>query len=148
MAVGQNSSFAPDYAEAKLAAARLFDLFNRNPIIDPISENGHSPVSKNKSANSIVKVVTAFNQSQAGCKGSITLRSITFTYPSRPNAKVLKGLNISVEAGKTLALVGQSGCGKSTIMQLLQRFYDPQEGEIVRLLQNLNFYFSFFEKRF
>ena len=45
MAVSQNSSFAPDYAEAKVSAARLFDLFDRKPSIDPSSEEGHSPVS-------------------------------------------------------------------------------------------------------
>lgn len=45
---------------------------------------------------------------------------------------VLRGLNLTVEMGETLALVGGSGCGKSTVIQLLERFYDPQEGTVVR----------------
>jgi len=45
MAVSQNSSFAPDYAEAKVSAARLFDVFDRKPKIDPSSDEGHAPVS-------------------------------------------------------------------------------------------------------
>ena len=48
-----------------------------------------------------------------------------FSYPTRPEAEVLKGLNVSVQQGKTLALVGPSGCGKSTVVSLIERFYDP-----------------------
>ena len=54
-----------------------------------------------------------------------------FTYPTRPDVLVLKGLSTVVRPGQTLALVGQSGCGKSTCIQLLERFYDPDEGTIV-----------------
>ena len=53
-----------------------------------------------------------------------------FVYPTRPDVKVLKGLNLSVEAGKTLALVGPSGCGKSTVVSLIERFYDPEAGSV------------------
>ena len=48
-----------------------------------------------------------------------------FSYPARPEVKVLKGLNVSVQQGQTLALVGPSGCGKSTVVSLIERFYDP-----------------------
>ena len=48
MAVSQNSSFAPDYAEAKVSASRLFSLFDREPVIDPSSDKGHAPVSNCK----------------------------------------------------------------------------------------------------
>lgn len=44
--------------------------------------------------------------------------------------QILKGLNLKIQSGKTIALVGASGCGKSTVVQLLQRFYDPIEGEV------------------
>lgn len=54
-----------------------------------------------------------------------------FKYPSRPNVRVLRGLNFTVEPGKTLAIVGESGCGKSTVVSLLERFYDPSSGIIV-----------------
>lgn len=54
-----------------------------------------------------------------------------FHYPARPDVQVLKGLTIKVKQGETIALVGTSGCGKSTTVQLLERFYDPKEGKVV-----------------
>lgn len=56
---------------------------------------------------------------------------IRFSYPTRLNTTVLKGLDLSITEGQTVALVGPSGCGKSTIIQLLERFYDPREGHIM-----------------
>lgn len=52
-------------------------------------------------------------------------------YPTRPKVQVLQGLNVKVTKGQTLALVGSSGCGKSTSVQLLERFYDPVDGKVV-----------------
>ena len=60
----------------------------------------------------------------------MTFESVKFSYPSRPDVKVLKGLSVSVKPGETLALVGQSGCGKSTCIQLLERFYDVSAGHV------------------
>ena len=58
-----------------------------------------------------------------------TLRSpCRFAYPSRPDVLVLQGLNLHVKSGRKFALVGASGDGKSTIISLIQRFYDPQVG--------------------
>lgn len=54
-----------------------------------------------------------------------------FSYPTRPDFKVLKELSVAVNPGETLALVGQSGCGKSTVIQLILRYYDTLDGEIV-----------------
>lgn len=71
-------------------------------------------------------------------KGRIQFKRVHFSYPTRANVKVLRGLNLNVEAGKTLALVGESGCGKSTIISLLERFYDPTEGSIVRSRDNFH----------
>ena len=59
------------------------------------------------------------------------MRDVHFSYPNRPTVKVLDGLSISVLPGQTLAIVGASGCGKSTVMSLIERFYDPQSGNIV-----------------
>uniref|UniRef100_A0A8C0C3J2 ATP binding cassette subfamily B member 1 n=1 Tax=Buteo japonicus TaxID=224669 RepID=A0A8C0C3J2_9AVES len=101
MALGQTSSFAPDYAKAKTSAAHLFLLFERVPSIDSYSEEGEKPV------------------------------NVAFNYPNRPEVKILQGLNLKVEKGQTLALVGSSGCGKSTVVQLLERFYDPLDGEML-----------------
>lgn len=64
-------------------------------------------------------------------KGSIEFLNCKFTYPSRPDIQVLKGLSVAVKPGETLAFVGSSGCGKSTSVQLLERFYDPERGSVV-----------------
>lgn len=63
-------------------------------------------------------------------KGEIVFSNVSFNYPSRPDFTVLKNLNFSVSAGQTVALVGSSGSGKTTIASLLLRFYDPQSGHI------------------
>uniref|UniRef100_A0A8C4JCQ5 Phosphatidylcholine translocator ABCB4-like n=1 Tax=Dromaius novaehollandiae TaxID=8790 RepID=A0A8C4JCQ5_DRONO len=107
MALGQSSSFAPDYAKAKISAAHLFMLFETVPSIDSYSEEG-----------------LKFG-------GNITIKDVMFNYPNRPDVKVLQGLRLKVEKGQTLALVGSSGCGKSTVIQLLERFYDPLDGEML-----------------
>mgnify|MGYP000947927885 CR=1 FL=1 len=62
--------------------------------------------------------------------GAITLSSVEFTYPTKKEIKVVKGVDIKVPKNKTVALVGTSGCGKSTIIQLVERFYDPDVGTL------------------
>ena len=62
--------------------------------------------------------------------GEVSLEDVRFNYPSRPNVEVLKGLSITFRAGKTAALVGASGSGKSTIISLVERFYDPISGAV------------------
>ncbi|KAM9386940.1 ATP-dependent translocase ABCB1-like [Phaethornis superciliosus] len=110
MALGQSSSFAPDYAKAKISAAHLFLLFESVPSIDSYSEEGEKPEISG---------------------GNITIKDVAFNYPNRPEVKILQGLNLQVEKGQTLALVGSSGCGKSTVIQLLERFYDPLDGQVL-----------------
>ena len=61
---------------------------------------------------------------------ALAFRNVTFCYPARPNEAALKNLSLEIAAGKSLALVGPSGGGKSTVFQLLQRFYDPQCGSV------------------
>ncbi|XP_032108921.1 phosphatidylcholine translocator ABCB4 isoform X1 [Sapajus apella] len=109
VALGHASSFAPDYAKAKLSAAHLFMLFERQPLIDSYSEEGLKPDK---------------------FEGNITFSEVMFNYPTRPNVPVLQGLSLEVKKGQTLALVGSSGCGKSTVVQLLERFYDPLAGTV------------------
>uniref|UniRef100_A0A5F8HBD6 Multidrug resistance protein 1 n=1 Tax=Monodelphis domestica TaxID=13616 RepID=A0A5F8HBD6_MONDO len=109
MALGHASSFAPDYAKAKLSAAHLFMLFEREPLIDSYSEAGLKP---------------------SKFEGNVSFNEVVFNYPTRPNVPVLQGLSLEVKKGHTLALVGSSGCGKSTVVQLLERFYDPLAGKV------------------
>ncbi|XP_044861604.1 ATP-dependent translocase ABCB1-like [Mauremys mutica] len=109
MNVGQSTSLAPDFGKAKVSAQRIFQLLNRKPLIDSYSEEG-----------------TKLSQFD----GNIEFRDIHFVYPTRPEAHVLQGLSVKVNKGQTLALVGSSGCGKSTSIQLLERFYDPMAGQV------------------
>ena len=68
---------------------------------------------------------------QSAVTGTIQLRSVRFRYPTRQDVKVLRGLTLTVQKGQKLALVGSSGCGKSTVVSLLERFYDVEDGEVV-----------------
>jgi ATP-binding cassette, subfamily B (MDR/TAP), member 1 len=67
---------------------------------------------------------------EGGLKGEIEVKGLEFTYPSRPEQQVLFDFNLSIKAGQTAALVGPSGGGKSTIMGLLERFYEQSKGVI------------------
>jgi ATP-binding cassette subfamily B (MDR/TAP) protein 1 len=68
--------------------------------------------------------------------GSIELRDIEFAYPSRPDTQIFKSFNLHIPAGMTVALVGGSGSGKSTVVALIERFYDPSKGQV--LLDGIN----------
>ncbi|XP_010631199.1 ATP-dependent translocase ABCB1-like isoform X4 [Fukomys damarensis] len=74
-------------------------------------------------------------------EGDVTFSDVVFKYPTRPDIPVLQGLSLQVKKGQTLALVGSSGCGKSTAVQLLERFYDPLAGTVLvdgKEIQQLN----------
>ncbi|MCB2117331.1 MAG: ATP-binding cassette domain-containing protein [Rhodobacteraceae bacterium] len=64
-------------------------------------------------------------------RGEIAFEGVTFHYPTRPDQSALEGIDLGVRAGETIALVGPSGAGKTTVIQLLLRFYDPAEGRIL-----------------
>jgi ATP-binding cassette subfamily B (MDR/TAP) protein 1 len=68
--------------------------------------------------------------SKQSCQGHLRLERVSFAYPSRSDSSVLRDLNLDVPAGKFVALVGSSGSGKSTVLGLLERFYDPTSGRI------------------
>ncbi|CAF1460739.1 unnamed protein product, partial [Adineta steineri] len=92
------------------AAHAFFDLFDRTPTIDNGSNKGQE--------------LTNFS-------GETDFNQVKFVYPSRPTVLVLNKLQLSIKSGQRIALVGSSGCGKSTIVQLLERFYDVTHGELL-----------------
>ncbi len=63
-------------------------------------------------------------------RGELTFDNVSFTYPSRPETSALDQVNLTIQPGETVAFVGPSGAGKTTIIQMIQRFYDPQSGEV------------------
>jgi ATP-binding cassette, subfamily B (MDR/TAP), member 1 len=64
-------------------------------------------------------------------KGNIIMKNVNFSYPTRPNIVVMKNFNLTIEPGQQVALVGPSGSGKSTTVSLLEKFYEPDSGEII-----------------
>lgn len=109
MAAGNTSSFAPDYTKAKVSASHIIRIIEKTPEIDSYSAEGLKP-------NLL--------------EGNVKFNGVMFNYPTRPNIPVLRGLSFEVKKGQTLALVGSSGCGKSTVVQLLERFYNPMSGTV------------------
>ncbi|XP_067931736.1 ATP-dependent translocase ABCB1-like [Watersipora subatra] len=110
VAAGRVFSNMPNFPQAKLAAANVRNLLSRVSLIDPSSSVGETPTK---------------------CDGTIQFNDVFFHYPTRKTVKILKGLSFTVERGEIVALVGASGCGKSTSISLLERFYDPIKGSVL-----------------
>jgi ATP-binding cassette, subfamily B (MDR/TAP), member 1 len=96
-------------AHGRAAAAKLFETIDRIPDIDSGSPEGAK---------------------LQNVEGEIEFEDVVFSYPSRPDVVVAKNLSIKFPAGKTAAIVGASGSGKSTVVSLVERFYDPTSGVV------------------
>ena len=107
--MGNAFAFTGDLNSALMAASRIFCLLDRTPVIRSDPTQG-----------------TKLKEVQ----GNIDLKQAVFSYPSRRNLQVLNQLNLSIKAGENIALVGESGCGKSTVLQLIQRLYDVERGNV------------------
>lgn len=106
------TQIAPQFlslSKAISSADELFKTIDRQSEIDALSTDGASP---------------------SHCTGEIEVNDVHFAYPSRPNDKILNGLTLKVPARKTTALVGTSGSGKSTIIGLLERWYEQASGSL------------------
>ena len=108
--LGQLPIFVPAFTAAIIGGYRLFKVVDREPqITSPIICNRNRKPDK---------------------RSDLTYKRVEFCYPTRPETRILQGLDLNVLEGKTVALVGPSGCGKSTCVQLLQRLYDVDNGRI------------------
>ena len=88
----------------------MFETINRKPEIDTYDTNARK---------------------QDDIQGDIELKDVCFSYPARPDEQIFNGFSLLIPSGTTAALVGQSGSGKSTVISLIERFYDPQAGEVL-----------------
>ncbi|KAI8916340.1 P-loop containing nucleoside triphosphate hydrolase protein [Gorgonomyces haynaldii] len=107
MAAGQSNSHAPDAAKAKVAAVSIAELLDRVSEIDPTTEKG---------------------EKRDTIEGKAAVSNVTFAYPTRPENKIVTDISIEAKPGQVVALVGASGCGKSTMIALLERWYDVVDG--------------------
>lgn len=135
--IGQSLAYAPSFTSAFVAGHRLFKMLDRRPRIrDMLPED---------------------SKKVPDVDSNVVYSSVQFRYPKRPDIPILQGFDLDVPQGLTIALVGNSGCGKSTCIRLLQRFYDADNGRIVcarfikenkiKINELFNFLISFTEHR-
>ncbi|KAG9306772.1 hypothetical protein G9A89_005672 [Geosiphon pyriformis] len=110
MSLGQLSAFAPNTAKAKISAISIFEILDRRSKIDTTENEG--------------------KERPTPVTGEVSISLAKFNYPARPETKILRGLDMRVKSGKTVALVGGSGSGKSTVVSLLLRYYDVLSGSV------------------
>ncbi|KAG8366827.1 hypothetical protein BUALT_Bualt16G0008400 [Buddleja alternifolia] len=115
MSLGQSIPNLVAFSNGKAAGYKLMEMIKQKPTIIQDSSYGKCPNDVN---------------------GNIEFKNITFSYPSRPDIMIFRDFSIFFPAGKTVAVVGGSGSGKNTLVSLLERFYDPNQGEL--LLDNMN----------
>ncbi|MGE8720362.1 ABC transporter transmembrane domain-containing protein [Leptospira terpstrae] len=124
--VGAVSEVLGDLQRAAGATERLMELLlSESEIQDSLTP---TPISK------ILKITEVNHSSNGSSKRNglkINLENLSFSYPSRPDHQALKGIDLEIPANKTTALVGPSGGGKSTLFELILRFYDPTKGRIL-----------------
>lgn len=116
--VGQASARSNDYTKAKISTSNVFRIADRRPRIEAMPDVG----------------VVIANLPLTGAL--IRYEHVSFAYPSRPEVKVLDGLDFEARPGQTVAFVGGSGCGKSSIIKLLFRFYDCEDNLDSRITVN------------
>ena len=118
--VSQALSNVGDIKKASVAFKSLYSILDTQSLIPPFKRENEGKISA------------------ANIKGKIELRHVYFAYPTRPEQVILKDVSLTIYPGQQVALVGYSGSGKSTIIQLLTRFYDVEEGKGEILIDDVN----------
>ena len=118
--VSQALSNVGDIKKASVAFKSLYSTLDTQSLIPPFKRDNEGKISA------------------ANIKGKIELRHVYFAYPTRPEQVILKDVSLTIYPGQQVALVGYSGSGKSTIIQLLTRFYDVEEGKGEILIDDVN----------
>lgn len=116
---GAMLAFTPDMVKARDSAAKLKSLFSRRSTMNTEEESGDTRQMQTSLTHGGVQ------------GGGLELQDVFFAYPSISDRLVLRGISLVISPGHHVALVGASGCGKSTIIELLERFYDPTSGSIL-----------------
>lgn len=108
LAMGETLALAPDIIKGNQMAASVFEVLDRRTEVPP-----------------------EVGEDVGRVEGAIEMRGVEFCYPSRPDVLIFRGFDLRVTAGKSMALVGMSGSGKSTVLSLILRFYDATAGKVM-----------------
>lgn len=108
LVMGEVLALAPDILKGNKMVASVFELLDRRS-----------------------QVVGDKGEELSNVEGTIELKGVHFSYPSRPDVTIFGDFDLTVPYGKSMALVGQSGSGKSSVLSLILRFYDPTAGIIM-----------------
>lgn len=108
LAMGETLALAPDLLKGNQMVASVFEILDRK-----------------------TQIVGETSEELTNVEGTIELKGVHFSYPSRPDVVIFRDFDLIVRAGKSMALVGQSGSGKSSVISLILRFYDPTAGKVM-----------------
>jgi ATP-binding cassette subfamily B (MDR/TAP) protein 1 len=108
LAMGETLALAPDILKGNQMVASVFDVTDRK-----------------------TEITSDVGEELMAVEGTIELRGIQFSYPARSEVVIFKDFNLKIRSGRCMALVGQSGSGKSSVISLILRFYDPTAGKLM-----------------
>lgn len=108
LAMGETLAMAPDLLKGNQMVASVFEVLDRK-----------------------TEIMGDVGEELRTVEGTIELRGVKFSYPSRPDVIIFKDFDLKVRSGRSMALVGQSGSGKSSVLALILRFYDPSAGKVL-----------------